>query len=171
MKRAVKVLLAFLIIATTLVSTVSCKDDGPITYTENELTYVLPQDMTERNYEYIPIAYSNNEAKFVLMVFGRREFATDWYISEDFDVVSVTETFIEANKYGVGYNHDKERDVTTFSALATEYEDSEELDYFAHLIAVTEGYVYIVTMHCDEVYAEKYTPIFESWLSQIKVAR
>lgn len=169
MKNLLKTLAVLLLVAICTLTAVSCEKGGDVTRTENELTYTLPPDMTERNYQDIPVAFSNGEATFVLIVWGRREYATNWYISEEFDVIDATEKHIEANGYANEYDYDEVRGVTTLSAYATEYEGSEELDFFYNLIAVTENYVYIVTMHCDEELGEKYKPVFEDWAAKITV--
>ena len=168
MKKILNVTLALIVIAATLLSLTSCSEYKG--RTENERTYYLPHDMQERSFPDIPIAYSNNEATFVLIVWGRAELADQWYLDEDFDVFTLTEKFIYYNGYGPEYEYDEERGIVTLNALATEYEGQTELDYFFNFLAVTDGYAYIVTMHCDEDLKDKYAPLFDEWASMFTVA-
>ena len=168
MKKTVKALALIILLCVAILSVTSCQNSY-VTRKESELTYSLPRYMTERNYQNIQVAYSNGEATFVLMIWGREEIADSWDLSDEFGLVEMTERFIEFNEYEVDYLYDEQRNVTTLSTYATEYVGSDELDYFFNLLALTENYAYIVTIHCDEALAEEYAPLFEEWQSKISV--
>lgn len=178
MKRIVNILISMLLIFATLATLVGC--DGFVKRTENEITYYLPGNFDEKNYEGIQVCYSDLKASFILTVWGKEELRKSWNadpylpyednLPEDFDVKNLTDAFIILNDYEKGaYKYDEARDVTTLFAYATEYYDAEQLDLFYNLLAVTEKYVYIVTLHCDESYAAEYTELFEDILSRIEI--
>ena len=169
MKRIVNFLAAILLICSVSASLFACSGEY-VKRTENELTYYLPQDFSEKNYEGIQVCYATPKATFILTVWSREQLASNWYITDDFDIIKLTEEFISLNEYEAeNYEYDEARGVTTLHAYATEYYDSDDIDLFYNLLAVTEGYAYIVTLHCDEAVAEEHIELFEDILSRIEV--
>ena len=170
MKRIVSLFVVFVLFAAMMLGLISCSNDDFVMRKENEITYYLPKDFTEKNYEGIPLCYANNEAAFILTVWGRDELKNSWDLPSDFDIIRFTDEFMDLNDYQAGaYTYDEARGVTTLFAYATEYEDSDDIDLFCNLLALTDDYAYIVTLHCDEAYASKYTPLFEDILSRIEI--
>jgi len=169
MKRFINTLISICLILASIFSLISCSPDSLVKYTENEITYYLPRYMEKRELPNIPFSFSNNEAEFVLIIWGKSELALNWYLDEDFDIIALADKFVYYNDYETTYKHDTERGVITLSAFATEYVDSFEIDYFYNLIGLTDNYAYIVTLHCDEELKDKYAPLFEEWASLITI--
>ncbi len=173
MKKTLKTLLLFLLLLSTLIAAVSCKeDDGLVTYDTAGIKFKLPKEMREANVSYADLAYAdNNGCEFFIYFYSATELLTMLYIDKDSTVLEYADWFVNvANK---DRYTDIEREYDEAGAKLIQhylYEPNGENIYFYDFIIRNESNLYHITMSCDGGAREKYKPIFDEWATYIELS-
>ena len=167
MKKLFKPLLVLLLIVASLVSTVSCRDDGYKKYSISGLNFRLPSDMKKTNVNYASISYWNGEAEFFAEPISRDALLSEFILDKDISASEFADVFVAVNEYeNVEKTYNEENGSVT---LAYVYEPEEQ--FYCDFIIRNEAALYLVTMCCDVKYMEKYKPIFAEWISYISIGK
>ena len=166
-------MLSLMLVFVTVFSAVSC-GGGLVTYKERGLIYKLPKDMKKGNVpeEMADFYYSNSERVEFFWYSVPRD-ALSYQYSQDEDCtplefamsyISYTDIFVDMGE--VTRTVDESGNVIQHYLV----DDANEHYFYFDYITRSTDFVYHVTMACAPEDKEIYMPLFEQWVTYIKIS-
>lgn len=185
MKRILSIALAITVLLLSALAFVGCGEEGDGTRKKIGLTFYVPEDFTESNYEGVDIAYTKIhidengqrqgiEAEFTVSAMSYQELEEATYNNMPDPWPTNVEDYIRdlviKNGFSLkDYTYDKERNV---GELKVDFEypaDAGDMpDEYLHFVAMDNGEaIYLITYSCKKTFKEQYVPLFDEWASNL----
>ena len=149
-----------MIVAATLLSLVSCKNE--ISF--GGVTIELPDDFEEKNVEFTQCCYTTEEVMLMIDVYLSEDITEQLGYASNITLEEYMDEFYMLNGTKAELNIDAERGMAHFA----EYNPDGDR-YYEYYIFRTARAFYFVVFNCLTEYESKYDSIFSEWAETITV--
>ena len=142
-------------------------EDGLVPYSESELEFALPEEMTLSTVDYADICYSDGTAEFLVYFYPRDMLLTDLFLDKDATVEEYAEWFVYRNGYvGVEKKLDESGKRIELSYV---YDPDGANTHYVDIIMRNTDILIHVTLSCPNEKSAEYEGAFDTWKKYVSL--